>query len=145
MLDDPTAALDEETSRKVLGNLIAYCKEGNKTMVVICHDQKLTQEFWNIPSPWKGGRDMNNLAQINMTSFSIMYFLLFLVEILRKVCKIPQTKLLFIASFRMTVQLTLASLFWSIEWRTPAHFCWASTYLLCVCLLFLRIYRRPLG
>ncbi len=51
---------------------------------------------------------MDNAVQISILNFSLIYLLLFLVGLVMKISKISQTKLLFIASVRMTVQLVLA-------------------------------------
>ncbi len=45
MLDEPTSALDYNLSVKVLQNIINYIKENDKTLVVISHDNKLTERF----------------------------------------------------------------------------------------------------
>ncbi len=51
---------------------------------------------------------MNNAVQIEFLNFILMYILLFIVGIIMKLCKISQTKLLIIASARMTAQLIVA-------------------------------------
>lgn len=51
---------------------------------------------------------MNNAVVINLLNFSVMYVLLVIVGIVMKISKIEQTKLLLVASVRMTVQLVIA-------------------------------------
>ncbi len=51
---------------------------------------------------------MNDAVQISIFNFALIYLLLIIVGIVMKVSKINQTKLLLIASIRMTIQLTLA-------------------------------------
>ncbi len=45
MLDEPTSALDYNLSIRVLSNIVSYIKENNLTLVVITHDNKLTEMF----------------------------------------------------------------------------------------------------
>ncbi len=51
---------------------------------------------------------MDNAVHINIFNFSLIYLLLLLVGFVMKLSNISQTKLLFIASVRMTAQLVLA-------------------------------------
>ena len=51
---------------------------------------------------------MNNAVEINLINFLTIYLLLVIVGIIMKKCKIKQTKLLLIASVRMTFQLVIA-------------------------------------
>ncbi len=51
---------------------------------------------------------MNEAVQISIFNFALIYILLLVVGIVMKVSKMNQTKLLLIASIRMTIQLTLA-------------------------------------
>jgi putative ABC transport system permease protein len=50
----------------------------------------------------------NDIIALNVTQFSIIYLLLIVVLLIMKKCRINQSKLLIIASVRMTVQLALA-------------------------------------
>ncbi len=50
---------------------------------------------------------MNNM-EISLTRFSLIYVLLLLVLFIMKKCRIDQTKLVFIASMKMTLQLVIA-------------------------------------
>ncbi len=45
ILDEPTSALDSSLSIKVLSSIISYIKENNLTLIVISHDDKLTEIF----------------------------------------------------------------------------------------------------
>ncbi len=51
---------------------------------------------------------MSNAVQISIFNFALIYLLLIVVIFIMKISKISQTKLLLIASVRMTVQLVLA-------------------------------------
>ncbi len=51
---------------------------------------------------------MNDAIQISIFNFALIYLLLIIVGIVMKASKINQTKLLLIASVRMTIQLTIA-------------------------------------
>ncbi|MCL2673278.1 MAG: ABC transporter permease, partial [Alphaproteobacteria bacterium] len=53
---------------------------------------------------------MNEIISLNIWQFALIYLLLIVVLIIMKKCKVDQTKLLIVASLRMTVQLTLAGL-----------------------------------
>lgn len=45
MMDEPTSALDASTAGKVLGNLKAFCRENGITMIVVSHDEKLSEDY----------------------------------------------------------------------------------------------------
>lgn len=45
LLDEPTAALDEKTSNKLLSNLKKYFKENNVTAICVCHNDVLVEKF----------------------------------------------------------------------------------------------------
>ncbi len=51
---------------------------------------------------------MQEIVEINLVSFALVYLLLIIVLVIMKRSKIKQSKLLFVGSVRMTVQLTLA-------------------------------------
>ena len=53
---------------------------------------------------------MNDIITLNLWQFALIYLLLIVVLLIMKKCKINQTKLLVVASLRMTVQLALAGL-----------------------------------
>jgi len=62
---------------------------------------------------------MRNIVKLNLLQFGVIYLLLILVLIIMKKAKINQTKLLIVASVRMTVQLVLAGLLLSYLFATP--------------------------
>ncbi len=72
---------------------------------------------------------MNNAVQISIFNFTLIYLLLIIIAIIMKTSKINQTKLLIIASVRMTIQLTLAGyiLMYIFENPSPIFVC---TYVL---------------
>lgn len=45
LLDEPTSALDEKSSRKVMKNVINFCKEKDIDMVIVSHDKSIVEEF----------------------------------------------------------------------------------------------------
>lgn len=45
LLDEPTAALDAETSTQLFTNIKAYAKEESITVVCVCHARDLVEEF----------------------------------------------------------------------------------------------------
>ncbi len=62
---------------------------------------------------------MNGIVQLNILQFSLVYLLLLIVLFIMKKSKINQTKLLLLASFRMTVQLVLAGLILTYIFGNP--------------------------
>ncbi len=64
---------------------------------------------------------MNSAVQIGIINFSFIYLLLIIVGVVMRISKISQTKLLFIASVRMTAQLVLAGyvLMYLLEEASP--------------------------
>jgi len=62
---------------------------------------------------------MNEIVKLNILQFSAVYLLLIVVLAIMKKSKINQTKLLIIASFRMTVQLVLAGLILTYIFKNP--------------------------
>lgn len=62
---------------------------------------------------------MRGVAQLNIVQFSLIYLLLIIVLFIMKKSKINQTKLLFVASVRMTVQLILAGLILTYIFKNP--------------------------
>ena len=63
---------------------------------------------------------MNNVIDLNLWQFSSAYLFLFFILGILKYCKISQTKLLFIASIRMTVQLVLAGVMLTYIFKNPS-------------------------
>ena len=53
---------------------------------------------------------MNGVVEMQIWQFSLVYLLLLIVLAVMKKCRINQTKLLVVASVRMTLQLVLAGL-----------------------------------
>ena len=45
LLDEPTAALDEETSVRLLHNIKAFCRQEHITSVCVCHNDELIEKF----------------------------------------------------------------------------------------------------
>lgn len=45
MLDEPTSALDETTARRVMGNILDYCRKEKITVIAVSHDKALTEKF----------------------------------------------------------------------------------------------------
>ena len=62
---------------------------------------------------------MDGAAKLNIIQFSLIYILLIVVLAIMKKSKINQTKLLFIASLRMTVQLVLAGFILTYIFKNP--------------------------
>jgi len=64
---------------------------------------------------------MDEIISLNIWQFSLIYLLLIFVLLIMKKCNVNQTKLLVVASFRMTIQLVLAGLVltYIFEYRHP--------------------------
>lgn len=62
---------------------------------------------------------MNGIVELNLLQFSLIYLLLLVVLGILKKCKINQTKLLIVASIRMTVQLVLAGFVLTYIFKHP--------------------------
>lgn len=45
LLDEPTAALDEQTSETLLYNLKQFCSQNNISVVCVCHNGELVRQF----------------------------------------------------------------------------------------------------
>lgn len=45
MLDEPTSALDGQTANELIKNLKSYCKENKITLIAICHDKNLVEQY----------------------------------------------------------------------------------------------------
>ena len=72
---------------------------------------------------------MNGVVAISILQFSLIYILMIVVFFIMKLCHINQTKLLFVASVRMTIQLTLAGLILTYLFANP-HPVFTISYLL---------------
>jgi len=62
---------------------------------------------------------LQSVVELNLINFGLVYLLLILVLVIMKKARINQTKLLFIASFRMTIQLVLAGLILTYIFKNP--------------------------
>jgi len=62
---------------------------------------------------------MNEIISLNIWQFALIYLLLVVVLVIMKKCKINQTKLLIVASMRMTAQLVLAGLILTYIFEKP--------------------------
>jgi len=62
---------------------------------------------------------VNEIIVLNLWQFSLAYLLLIIVLAIMRRCQIKQTKLLFVASLRMTVQLVLAGLILTYIFENP--------------------------
>ncbi len=62
---------------------------------------------------------MNGIIELSIGRFALIYLLLIIVLLIMKKCKINQTKLLFVASLRMSVQLVLAGLILTYIFKNP--------------------------
>jgi len=62
---------------------------------------------------------MQGAVKLNIIQFSLIYLLLIIILAIMKKAKINQTKLLLLASFRMTVQLVLAGLILTYIFKNP--------------------------
>lgn len=62
---------------------------------------------------------MSQIVSLNLFHFSLVYLLLTIVLVIMKKCQINQTKLLLLASFRMSIQLFLAGLVLTYIFQHP--------------------------
>lgn len=62
---------------------------------------------------------MNGIVKMQIWQFALVYLLLLIVLAVMKKCRIDQTKLLFVASIRMTLQLILAGLILTYIFKNP--------------------------
>lgn len=62
---------------------------------------------------------MNGIVKIQLWQFALVYLLLIIAALIMKKCRVNQTKLLMIASLRMTVQLILAGLILTYIFKHP--------------------------
>lgn len=72
---------------------------------------------------------MQNIVQLSLFQFATIYLLLIIVLAIMKKSKINQSKLLVLASMRMTVQLILAGLILTVIFKYP-HPMFTTVYLL---------------
>ena len=45
LLDEPTAALDEETSEQIIKNIMTYTQQNNISTICVCHNEKIVEKF----------------------------------------------------------------------------------------------------
>lgn len=62
---------------------------------------------------------MNRVIELQIWQFSLVYLLLLIVGVIMRKCHINQTKLLLIASIRMTIQLILSGLILAYIFKNP--------------------------
>lgn len=74
---------------------------------------------------------MQGIIRMNLIQFSLIYLLLIIVLVVMKKSRINQTKLLLVASIRMTVQLVIAGYILTYIFRNP-HPLLTITYLVCM-------------
>jgi len=64
----------------------------------------------------------SSIVQINLLQFASVYLLLIIIIVIMKKSKVDQTKLLVVASIRMSVQLVLAGLILTYIFKNPAWY-----------------------
>jgi len=47
LMDEPTAALDDKNSKMVMSFLFELVKMLNLTIIIICHDKEIVQQYTN--------------------------------------------------------------------------------------------------
>lgn len=62
---------------------------------------------------------MDSIIKLSLLQFAVVYILLLVVLVIMKYCKVNQTKLLIVASIRMTLQLVLAGLVLTYIFKNP--------------------------
>ena len=45
MMDEPTSSLDEKNAHAMLRNIKAYCKENDKSLIIVSHDKEIVEKF----------------------------------------------------------------------------------------------------
>ncbi|MEF9942482.1 MAG: ABC transporter permease [Lachnospiraceae bacterium] len=81
---------------------------------------------------------MNGIVKIQLWQFALVYLLLIVVMVVMKKCHINQTKLLTVASLRMSVQLVIAGLILTYIFKNPRP---VYTLLYLVLMIGFSIYR----
>lgn len=71
----------------------------------------------------------SSIVELNLIQFSFVYILLIIVAIIMKISQVNQTKLLIVASVRMSLQLVLAGLVLTYIFENPAWY-WTLGYIL---------------
>jgi putative ABC transport system permease protein len=62
---------------------------------------------------------MKSIVQLNIAQFLLIYLLLIIVALIMRRCRIDRTRLLIVASLKMTVQLVLAGLILTYIFKNP--------------------------
>lgn len=62
---------------------------------------------------------MNSIVELNILQFSIIYFLLLIILFIMKRCNIDKSRLLIVASMRMSIQLALAGFILTYIFKNP--------------------------
>lgn len=70
----------------------------------------------------------SNIVELNLIQFSLIYVLLIIVAIIMKISKVNQTKLLVVASVRMSVQLVIAGFVLTYIFENPQWY-WTLAYI----------------
>lgn len=60
LLDEPSSGLDQETEHEVIGNLINYTRDKNKTIIMITHSRKVVQDYADQVIELKKGKVVEN-------------------------------------------------------------------------------------
>ncbi len=128
LLDEPTSALDDKTGNILFENLTKYCRENDKTLVVISHNKELAQDFGDRVIDLGRSKMESNIVELNLIQFSLIYVLLIIVAIIMKISKVNQTKLLVVASVRMSVQLVIAGFVLTYIFENPQWY-WTLAYI----------------
>lgn len=88
---------------------------------------------------------MDGIIKLELWQFSLAYILVLIVGLIMKACNINQTKLLLIASIRMTLQLVLAGLILTCIFKNP-HPIFTITYVLVmIAFTILRVFKKNKG
>lgn len=82
---------------------------------------------------------MNGIVEIQLWQFSIVYLLLIVVGIIMKKCHINQTKLLILASVRMSIQLIIAGFILTYIFKNPKPIFTITYLILMICFAIYRV------
>ena len=81
---------------------------------------------------------MNGAVALDIWKFALIYLLLIIVLAIMKKCQVNQTKLLVVASMRMTVQLVMAGLILTYIFENP-HPVFTVTYIVAMTARLIRL------
>ncbi len=59
LLDEPSSALDEDTELMIIEKLVTYCKERDKTLIMVTHSKKIAHTFGDTLIKIKNGEIVN--------------------------------------------------------------------------------------